>query len=420
MAARPASPDNYYSARGASDSEFESDGPPELGTDYDEEEDGAFSGYSSAGSVAVGYETDRTERSNTANRDKKRQKQKQRENRTARATNARKQQDKKSGKVVLPLFRESGKEGALKYDDWRAEVDEYLRKGYSDEQVKSAMFSSLEGQPRKNFQDCDEDGDLTPAEILVKMDGVYNASVAFRDLSARLCALKQGTHGNIKTYYERMVDIAGKLREHHAKRFRPGELKSMKKECFFAGLRDNNKYLVAHMRDRDRTGPAEMLKEIREHEENRYPANTSYRPPNNDHLGKDKKSSYSARPANLALAPEPEPEEDPDDDEYPDEFSEECYDQGYCVAVLNIADEADHRLGVCFNCGKPGHQWRDCPEELKESLKAAKERLNQKTQQLNRNGWTGRCSMGALESRQAALPKPPVTTRPLRPNQEND
>ena len=391
MAARPASPDDYHSARDASDFEYESDDPPELDpehvdTDYDEEEDGAFSGYSSAGSVAVGYETDRTERSNTANRDKKRQKQKQRENRTARATNARKEQDKRSGKVVLPLFRESGKEGALKYDDWRAEVDEYLRKGYPSEQVKSAMFSSLEGQPRKNFQDCDEDGNLTPAEILVKMDGVYNASVAFRDLSARLCALKQGTHENIKTYYERMVDIAGKLREHHAERFRPGELKSMKKECFFAGLRDNNKYLVAHMRDRDHTGPAEMLKEIREHEENRYPANTSYRPPNNDHFGKDKKS-YSARPANLA--PEPEPEKDPDDDEYPDEFSEESYDQGYCVAVLNIADEADHRLGVCFNCGKPGHQWRDCPEELKESLKAAKERLNREKRQLNKNGGVG-------------------------------
>ena len=140
------------------------------------------------------------------------------------------------------------------------------------------------------------------------------------------------------------------------------------------------------MRDRDRCGPAEMLKEIREHEENRYPANTSYRPPNNDHFAKDKKS-FSAHPANLP--PDPKPEGEPADNEYPDEFSEECYDQGYCVAVLNIADEADHRLGVCFNCGKPGHQWRDCPEELKESLKAAKEWLNRATQQLNKNGGAG-------------------------------
>ena len=197
MAARPGSPDDYHSAREPSDFEYESDDPPELDprpTDskYEDDEGAAFSGCSSTGSVARGYDTDCTERSNMANRDKKQLKQKQRENRTARATNAKREQDKKSGKVVLPLFRESRKEGALKYDDWRAEVDEYLRKGYSNEQVKSGMFSSLEGQPRKNFQDCDEDGDLTPTEILVKMDGVYNASVAFRDLSARLCALKQG------------------------------------------------------------------------------------------------------------------------------------------------------------------------------------------------------------------------------------
>ena len=89
------------------------------------------------------------------------------------------------------------------------------------------------------------------------------------------------------------------------------------------------------------------------------------------------------------MTPDPELEEEPADNEYPDEFSEECYNQGYCVAVLNIADEADHQLGVCFNCGKPGHQWRDCPEELKESLKAAKKWLNRGARQLNKNGGAG-------------------------------
>ena len=123
MAAQPASPDDYHSAREPSDFEYESDDPPELDpgptdSEYEDDEGAAFSGYSSAGSVTRGYDTDHTERSNMANRDKKRLKQKQRENRTNRATNAKKEQDRKSGKVVLPLFRESGKEGALKYDDW--------------------------------------------------------------------------------------------------------------------------------------------------------------------------------------------------------------------------------------------------------------------------------------------------------------
>ena len=91
MAARPGSLDDYHSTREPSDFEYESDDPPELDpgptdSEYKEDEGAAFSGYSSAGSVARGYDTDRTERSNTANRDKKRLKQKQRENRMTRRT----------------------------------------------------------------------------------------------------------------------------------------------------------------------------------------------------------------------------------------------------------------------------------------------------------------------------------------------
>ena len=107
MAARPGSLNDYHSAREPLDFEYESDDPPELDpgptdSEYEDDEGTAFSGYSSARSAARGYDTDRTKRSNTANWDKKRLKQKQRENRTARATNARREQDKKSGKVVLP------------------------------------------------------------------------------------------------------------------------------------------------------------------------------------------------------------------------------------------------------------------------------------------------------------------------------
>ena len=43
------------------------------------------------------------------------------------------------------------------------------------------------------------------------------------------------------------------------------------------------------------------------------------------------------------------------------------------MAVINVADEVNCCLGICFNCSKVGHQWRDCSEELKESLKAVKQ-----------------------------------------------
>ena len=38
----------------------------------------------------------------------------------------------------------------------------------------------------------------------------------------------------------------------------------MKKQCFFAGLRENYKYLVSHLKDQDNVDPVLMLKEIQE------------------------------------------------------------------------------------------------------------------------------------------------------------
>ena len=67
-----------------------------------------------------------------------------------------------------------------------------------------------------------------------------------------------------------------KLREYHQDRFQPRELSSIEKECFFAGLHDQSKYLVSHMKDKKEYGPVDMLKELRENDEARYPANTAH------------------------------------------------------------------------------------------------------------------------------------------------
>ena len=75
-----------------------------------------------------------------------------------------------------------------------------------------------------------------------------------------------------------MVDISVALKEYHGDRFQPGELARMKKQCFFAGLQENYKYLVSNLKDQDDVDPVLMLKEIREYDESRYPANTSHPP----------------------------------------------------------------------------------------------------------------------------------------------
>ena len=111
------------------------------------------------------------------------------------------------------------------------------------------MLSLVEGQAYVNFRSCDEGRNHTPAQILKEMDSIYNISVTFRDLNARMCGLKQDVNEPIKAYYERMSDISVKLEQYHRDRFGLGELKRMKKDCFYAGLKEHNKYLVSHMKD---------------------------------------------------------------------------------------------------------------------------------------------------------------------------
>ena len=82
----------------------------------------------------------------------------------------------------------------------------------------------------------------------------------------------------------------------------------------------------------------------------------------------------------------PELEQEEPDSSLVSEFDpSEVYNEGYYVAVIAMADEADW-WGHCFNCGKEGHCWAECTEPLKDSLKRAKERANQKRQSLNRDG----------------------------------
>ena len=151
------------------------------------------------------------------------------------------------------------------------------------------------------------------------------------------CGLKQGTFESPKDYYDRMVDIGVALREYHQDRFQPGELSRIEKECFFARLRDQSKYLVSHMKDKKEYGPMDMLKELRENDEARYPVNTDGYDWNARHPDR-RKGGYIAHVANVEPYPNTPPDvglgqllfgKDP----------EEAYDQGYYIGVVNTADE---------------------------------------------------------------------------------
>ena len=204
---RTAMPDDCHSAWEPSEFEYDSEETdPEEPEDDPEEDDASVASNSTYKSS--GHDTDWTHRTNILNRNHRHYQRKRKEHRDRHPTNAKREEDRYKGKVVLSLFRDSLKEGTLTYTDWCREVEEYLRKGYDDNRVKDAMLSSVEGQAYVNFRSCDEGRNRTPAQILKEMDSIYNVSIMFRDLNARMCGLKQDMNEPIKSYYERMAALA--------------------------------------------------------------------------------------------------------------------------------------------------------------------------------------------------------------------
>ena len=213
-------PDDYVSAWEPSEFEYDSE-ETDLGEAEDDPEEDDASVSSDSTYRSNGHDTDQTHRTNILNRNHRRNQRKRKEHRGRHPTNAKKEEDRRKGKVVLSLFRDSLKEGTLTYMDWHWEVEEYLRKGYDDDRIKDTMLLSVEGQAYVNFRSCDEGRNCTPTQILREMDSIYNVSITFQDLNAQMCGLKQGMNEPIKSYYERMADISVKLEQYHGDHFWP-------------------------------------------------------------------------------------------------------------------------------------------------------------------------------------------------------
>ena len=148
------SPDGYNSAREPSD--FDNDTEEELQDVESEEEPMVESDNSDTSSVQSGRTSLRSQCSTMENRDRERTRGRLRAMDSLWSTNAKKGikgriPDGKKSKVVLSMFRDSQKEGALEYANWRAEVEEYIKKGDEDSKIKDAMLFSLEGKARRNF-----------------------------------------------------------------------------------------------------------------------------------------------------------------------------------------------------------------------------------------------------------------------------
>ena len=185
--------------------------------------------------------------------------------------------------LSFSLFRETTKEDAISYWDWRSEIEDALEHGHNATKVKEAMFASLEGMAQDNAKMIDENGYLYVTRILDSLDSLYGVSMTFQSLNAALCGLQQRQMESARAYYNRMARITVILRECHGNRYRPGELVRMSKDCFYVGLLPENCPMVVHLKDQPHTTPLDLLKALLEQEENdaltrtQYPPSTSSR-----------------------------------------------------------------------------------------------------------------------------------------------
>ena len=67
------------------------------------------------------------------------------------------QEKSNCGKLSLPIFRDSSKDNAISYDDWRCEVDALILRGHSQKKVKIAVLDALEGRPKRTTQVANTD-----------------------------------------------------------------------------------------------------------------------------------------------------------------------------------------------------------------------------------------------------------------------
>ena len=308
------------------------------------------------------------------------------------------------------MFRETTKEDAISYQDWRSEIEDTLEHGHNAAKVKEAMFASLEGMARDNAKMIDENVDLHVTRILDGLDSLYGVSMTFQLLNAALCGLQQRQIVSAHAYYNHMAQITIILRECHGNCYRPGELARMSKDCFYAGLLPQNRPMVVHLKDQPHTTPLDLLKALLEQEENnalmrtRYPLSTSSRMSQpskpvecyHRHPPAEKRNDrYTASPAQLYADPTeaaPKANSVPLTDTL--DTLETWYNDRFLIGLRQAAEVSKLRHGHCFNCQKEGHHWHQCKEPLSPELQEVSNQQNRKREDRKKRALNPRGGMG--------------------------
>ena len=93
--------------------------------------------------------------------------------------------------LTLPLFRDSKKGDAIKYVDWRRQVQALIDHGIPVRRVCDLVMEALEGPPKSDAQAEYNQGDKSLKDILGVLDKVYGGQTSYIALQSELCNMQQ-------------------------------------------------------------------------------------------------------------------------------------------------------------------------------------------------------------------------------------
>ena len=278
-----------------------------------------------------------------------------------------------------------------------------MRKGLPDKKILEAVMRSVEGVPGETAGVAYKDGQGSLQAVMEALDNVHGRSISYIKLNSDLCAIRQYRDEDVVTYYTRMSSIVHLLQQHHFKEFHPGQLENFSKQAFYDGLLEKYQPRVSHIMDDPTKSVSDILVSVRKMEEteDRYYSDRrkdsrsdyrsgsskpykSYRDNSNNNNGNNhgrRKDDYGVRVGNPDTGDESSEAETLTEDD-----KEQLYRDGMYIGITRMAAADDNRTGTCFNCKECGHQWRQCPQALREDLQRAKNREGLNHKCLNKSG----------------------------------
>ena len=358
----------------------------------------------------VEYDTETSHQVTVAERNKQRKKQQQRHDHRERQ----RCKERLAKGATLPLFKNSSKEGATPYVDWRNCVDEMITDKLDEKRIWSLVMQSLEGPPKDTARLAFKKGKGTLRDILKALDKLYGRSASYVHLQSEMCNIQQLYKESAQDYYERLVHLQVAIQDKYPERLHELELERTAQEAFYNGLRDEFKPMIVHMLENPKVTVGDLVEAIRKIESiqercriqrqdaSHYPASTSTsynKPAFHKDRGKDKdkgkgngngKGPIKAKAAQIQSDIESESDDISEDSEAERAADENAlWRDGYYCHAIRHADQSEQFFGACFNCRGEGHRWRQCPDPLRPTLQEIKDQVGKEGDRLNVFGGDG-------------------------------